>query len=354
MNAYLSLKIKIFSFVLMIMVVFLHSYNLLIKFKSLTITVEKGPSSFIQEFISGGITHVAVPLFFIISSYLFFLKLKGDLFKEYLSKLRKSISTILMPFIIWSAWGILFFFILQEIPQTKIFFTNNLIRDYTINQFFNVLFINPIAYQLWFLRDLFILIILSPLIFVCIQKIGWFFMIPIGLLWFLNINLVSIQNQSLFFFVSGALMAMKISDLMQERNQLNAIAYSGIWILIITLKTTVLYLDYGNELVVNLLEKIGILIGCVALWKLYDRLAKHKCLENMEKYSFLGYSFFLYLIHEPILSMFKKIFFFILGQNQSLLVYFLAPVITIFLGLAIGLALKRSMPKLYFILTGGR
>ena len=68
MDRFLSTKLKALSFFSMIMVVFIHANN---------IEVSKGHNSFIQTFISDGISRVAVPLFFSVDSYLFFLNLDG-------------------------------------------------------------------------------------------------------------------------------------------------------------------------------------------------------------------------------------------------------------------------------------
>ena len=69
MNNYLKNKITTISFLLMIMVVNIHSYNLLP-------IIPKGYNTFIQDLFSQGFSRIAVPLFFIISGYLFFLNIK--------------------------------------------------------------------------------------------------------------------------------------------------------------------------------------------------------------------------------------------------------------------------------------
>ena len=75
MNKYLSDKLKSISFVLMVMVVFLHSYNVGIKYNTEIVQTNQGINWFLQNTISKGFTIIAVPLFFIISGYLLFFKL---------------------------------------------------------------------------------------------------------------------------------------------------------------------------------------------------------------------------------------------------------------------------------------
>ena len=53
MNNYLSLKFKVISFFAIILVVFLHSYNLIVKVDADNVlSLTRGYSTFIQEFIS--------------------------------------------------------------------------------------------------------------------------------------------------------------------------------------------------------------------------------------------------------------------------------------------------------------
>lgn len=72
MNKYLSDKLRIISLISIIMVVFLHSYNVTVKFSPGNMSFNDGYNVFIQNFFSQGITRIAVPIFFCISGYLFF------------------------------------------------------------------------------------------------------------------------------------------------------------------------------------------------------------------------------------------------------------------------------------------
>jgi len=76
MTDYLSQKIKYSSFVLMLMVVLLHCYNFSTKIGGHIIVLQKDVFWFIEQLLSNGLTRIAVPLFFIISGYLFVLNSK--------------------------------------------------------------------------------------------------------------------------------------------------------------------------------------------------------------------------------------------------------------------------------------
>jgi hypothetical protein len=69
-----------------------------------------------------------------------------------------------------------------------------------------------------------------------------------------------------------------------------------------------------------------------------------------------GFTFFIYLFHEPTLNIVKKIIVFVLGKNETgyLISYILSPWIFFVLAIIIGSVLKKYIPKFYGIAVGGR
>lgn len=115
MNNYLKNKITTISFLLMIMVVNIHSYNLLP-------IIPKGYNTFIQDLFSQGFSRIAVPLFFIISGYLFFLNIKEGLLIEFLLKYKSRFKSLVIPYLFWTVFSCLLYLFLQSIPFVSVFF----------------------------------------------------------------------------------------------------------------------------------------------------------------------------------------------------------------------------------------
>lgn len=44
----------------------------------------------------------------------------------------------------------------------------------------------PICYQFWFLRDLIVMILFSPLIYILVKYFRWFSVFVLGVLWYFN------------------------------------------------------------------------------------------------------------------------------------------------------------------------
>jgi hypothetical protein len=66
MNKYLSDKLRVLSFISMILVVFVHSYHLKLQLGEEVFRLDAGFNVFIQQFISQGIARVAISAIFIL------------------------------------------------------------------------------------------------------------------------------------------------------------------------------------------------------------------------------------------------------------------------------------------------
>jgi surface polysaccharide O-acyltransferase-like enzyme len=355
-NKFLSDKLKAISFLLMVLVVFLHSYNLKIKFTLGTGLIEKGYNSFIQDLISQGITRIAVPFFFIISGYLFFLSFKNGSLPEFFSKYKKRSKTLLLPYLLWSIYGILLYLVLQLIPFSKPFFTNELIIDYSVNQLLSRIFINPIPYHLWFVRDLIVLIIFSPILYWLIKHVKFYVISFLLITWIFQLNFIIFSNEALLFFALGAFLSIRKINIYKTRvNNLNFL-FCIIWVSLIVIKTSLVYINFENEWLIRILAKSSILIGIISIWLIYDVIFKKIDISKTRYYKLFQYTFFLYAFHEPVLTIFKKGFYYILGVSElsSFLIYISAPIVTVLVSILIGSIARTIMPKYYYLITGGR
>ena len=92
-STYLSKKLSIISFFLIILVVLLHAQML---------SLSSGVNKIIQTIITQEITRIAVPLFFSISGFLFFRNYKTPFNVFYIKKLNSRIRSILIPYLLTS------------------------------------------------------------------------------------------------------------------------------------------------------------------------------------------------------------------------------------------------------------
>lgn len=353
MNTYLSDKLKVVSFIAMLLVVFLHSYNLVVRLKSGPMVLDRGYNFFIQEFISQGIARVAVPVFFAISGYLFFLKMSGTL-QEFKEKVLKRIKTLLIPYLFWSFWSLLLCFLVQLLPPPRIFFATNLVLNFSTEQLLSTIFLHPIAYQLWFIRDLLVLVVLSPLVFWVIKKTNYFVLPILFGLWLINANLILVSIEATLFFAFGAFLAIRNSSWpLRVFSLKQSLLLIASWFVLLSIRLLLAYINSPYAVLTTILHKSAIILGIMALWALYDSFLQHKK-EPLLKLA--AYSFFLYAFHEPLLMLLKPALFTIMGKGpiNSFLIYIFVPVLSIVLGMLLARQLKQKLPNFYGLITGGR
>ena len=181
-----SKSISIFKLLLIILVVYIHSYTeneIKISFSETHYLIQ------LEYFFSKCIGACAVPGFFLISSILLYRKpfSFGD-------NLRKKVKTILIPYLLLNSFWIIFFFIFQHTPL-DVYFSNeeNMVSRWGLLQwldaYLGILDHYPILYPSYFLRDLFILNLIAPFFL-------WFSMkfryaaVLYGIVWFLPFNIM--------------------------------------------------------------------------------------------------------------------------------------------------------------------
>jgi surface polysaccharide O-acyltransferase-like enzyme len=355
MDTYLSKKISVISFLSIILVVFIHSNNLTTRFLGSTQTLAGSDvNNFIQLFISNGVARIAVPLFFLISGYLFFFNFNPTL-NSFIVKYKKRFFSLFMPFLFWSIWGLLLYYILQLSPMSTPFFTNELIKDYSTKKIISTIFLNPIPVQLWFIQDLIKLTIASPLIYFYVSKTSYFSIVPFVLIWFFNINInfLYINPMGILFFILGSFLSIKgidVSLIIKKPKLVKSFLF--LWLASLFITT---YLSIKGISSLDCFCKLSIIIGLLAVWFNYDIFCENSWIENKVFY-LSPYTFFIYASHEPILTIFKKIMLKIIAVSTyaNLFVYVVAPILTIVFSITIGLILKKNTNLFYKIITGRR
>jgi surface polysaccharide O-acyltransferase-like enzyme len=358
MTRYLSDKLRVLSFIAMVMVVVLHAYKAPLSYHLGNPLLNGGYAFFIQIFFSEGITRIAVPLFFLISGYLFFLNFNATV-SEFALKYKRRAKSLLVPYLLWSAWGLGFYAVLQLPAASRHFFTNDLVLDYSFMKILDTLFLNPIPYQLWFLRDLMVLVALSPLISKCLQYLKFVPVLLLFIAWlvFFKFSFVVFRTESFFFFSLGAYLSTTKSTIPLISLNKHCYWIAGlIWTLTAFFKALLIWQNSGEMMLIVLLGRLSILSGMLTVWSLYDMMMRNKESPNELLFRLSAFSFFIYAFHEPVLTVVQKGLFYLTGASEPMILlnYVLAPVLTVSLGVSSGILLKRCMPLFYSLITGGR
>ena len=356
MDKELSTKISFLSFWLMLMVLMIHCINI-----DDNISVIGDGVWVLEKVISYNLCGIAVPLFFFISGYLFFVKIDiklGVTLSVFKEKIGKRIKTLFVPYLFWCTFWYFFLFLTQLIPDFSYLFSSPLHKMSIGNQFLN-LFLEPVNYPFWFLRELILYVIITPIFYVAIKHLR---LIPILLLFSISIfqksalnlfNVELFQYWTMFFFALGMYSSMfKINLKNKLKNQYNLILLTCWFSILFLLVYLELYFDVNN-IYFAFLKKIYIIIGCFSFWFLYDYLKPTFNLKFKNNYS---YSFFIFSTHGIPLLFLKKIFtnLFELTNFQLILLYIFSFVFIYYTMTYLGVLLKKKTPKIYSIICGNR
>ncbi|MBU0621563.1 MAG: acyltransferase [Gammaproteobacteria bacterium] len=261
---------------------------------------------FVIHLISLVVLSSVVPLFFVISSYLLFVRFTPT-FDSYLGKLRSRMTSLLAPYLIWNLTYLAFKFVVQ----TNLWLasmtggTSKRIVDYQFTDYFDALtgISNfPISYQFWFIRDLIVMVLFAPAIWWAIRRFSWLPVICFMVIWMIDQGrLANIRNESWFFFSLGCLVAQgKLDVQMQRVNQLWLLAVY----VVLAISTTFLFVS-GVQFF-PILSKLVTLAGVAAIWYASDLIFREGVLGEYAK-KLSVFSFFVFAAHEPLLGIAAKV-----------------------------------------------
>lgn len=155
-------------------------------------------------FVINSILPAAVPLFFLISGFLFFLKMEHMSKTWYLFQMKKKCRALLLPYMCWNLLAIPIFILCVHDKNILSVFENIKVGDFFL-LFWAYNGPYPLDLPLWFVRDLFILMLLSPIIYCALRKCKYLFLIIIALLYvFVEKQLCGLSSTGLLYFSIGA------------------------------------------------------------------------------------------------------------------------------------------------------
>lgn len=347
-SAYNSHKIKFISGVMMLLVLYVHSSY-----------TEANDLQFASAFQRVGCNFsytVCNPMFFFISGCLFFQGLLT--ITDCFPKIKKRIKTLLLPYLLWNLVFVLWYVVLSLLPVVSSFVNSNILVNFSdLWNSLKYLYINPAAFHLWFLRDLMVYVLLSPLLYIFLKKIPIVLLITLFVLGILGIIFLPsvVKVWGLFFFTFGGYIALFSSLDRVSKRITKPVFFLSLFV----------YLIYSfagvfNCKMVELFMMIAAFCGIIGYWKGYDYLMSKNTFESSSIKRFFillgSYSFFIYLFHEPAFNILKKLGIKLLGVGnwQIVVLYLLNPIIMAIVSITVALFLQRFIPRVYRLSVGGR
>lgn len=344
----LSLKIKNVMFFCMLLVVILHASAPKLNMVGF---VHNGMTlKFIQAFLGEGITRIAVPAFFIMSGFLFFVRFDGT-WSNWKAKLRSRMKGLLVPYLIWSGLGVVLILLLNSNSVTHSLVN----RELPATDFSTILYIwlvDPVNYQFWFVRDLIVMVVCCTIPLYFLNRIHVLLALGVVISTVFFVQYLPFQRTSLLYYSIGVSIAFSYEQIVRYK-------VSNLWLYSITLFWLISCVVKAYDIVYSLqlfpwwgMEVFNFL-GCLSVWLIWGKL---KLLHSNPMWKYSGFSFFVFAFHEPLLTSIKKVIFLISHSLpfHSWLIFVLSPILCVIISIAFAKIMLRNVPKTYSLLSGNR
>lgn len=338
-------KVVWMTFILGILVVMIHGYNI-----DLFIAAGTGGGlavfvNRLESLVSAAFPTVAVPGFFIVSAYLFY---RDAAWHKIQGKMLRRTGSVLVPYIAWNTlyyaafslagmfpalWGI--------IGREYVSFTLGGWADAILNFTYN-----PI---LWYLKQLIILIALAPLIYAVMSRLWLGIVTMLVLLMIISRGIIMpiLNLDALLYYSMGAVLAMHGRKLVERKHERTGWQkclgiLGGFLVCVFLYKGSIKYASILMTVLYALVSPM------VIWWALPGQLPEAK--------AFMKFSLFLYSFHFVPVRVINKLGSLILPHNagMALLLYLILPAAVVVITWGTAVFLKKRIPPLWKLLSGGR
>ena len=339
----MSDRMKSVGFVMTLIIVFYHfNYN------SEAASSFDGKANAIVNLAAGAFAVVAMCWFFSISGFLLFRNLT---LKNYAKKLKKRVTSLLVPYFIWEIAAFVWLIIMSIIRRDAIvpteFFRNFFDGVFIMKRF-------PPNGALWYLYALFFLTALSPIFLLLFKnkKVGWVSIVALTMIIYYLNNTENVINRQIFSYgyvrlIFSYLPSFLIGAFMGYFSE-NSDGTDKLKYILPLLFASVLFEVFFTGIAKDTVTRI------LPILILYF-MPNFSAFDNRKIYRI---SFLIYVIHQPILEIRR-----ILLPNLLKLPYafcatlalrFVFIVIIIAVASLIHFVLRKINPKLLNVVTGGR
>jgi hypothetical protein len=299
-----------------------------------------------------------VPLLSMISGWLFF-SFRADAGAALLHRIRRRFASLYLPLVFWN---VLFLGVLLPLfranpdypllGQLNIDFSTAGAMEY-VNAVFGITR-HPVGFQFWFVRDLFVTVLVSPLLWLMLTRAPLPGAVILGAAWLLGHDLwIIFRTDVVFFFYLGGWIRLREAPL--EISGRAALVFLGAYVAMCAVRTLAPYVVDGDPAILQMATRSMRLVGVLACWGVFQHVAPTPMGAAVARYG--GLAFFLHAAHYPLIAAVKLILWDLLPaetQPWMLAHYVASVVVTVSIGLGLGLLLTRFASKAFALLNGGR
>ncbi len=324
--------------------------------------------AFIEAFLRGQ----SVPIYFFISGYVFFLGV--ELTKEkYIQKLRNRTKSLLIPYLLWNTLGVvallckLLPFLNRYLPATYHLhfswhgllscywiYDHTLVPDPVTETYVDNLFCAPIDVPLWFVRELMIVVLCTPILYYLLRRVRGYAVAALALAWagvgFTHYSHLHMTLTAFFFFSFGAVMSICGRDMLVVFKKY----HTASMVLYPTLATMGMFSTmYMPEYVTEIIKTVTICAGLLFAYNLSAWLLQHQWCTVRPL--LVRASFFIYVAHLFLGLKVTRLLYVLLTPTTAIGIFSIdVASIIINIGVLLGVyyLLSRLCPATLRLLTG--
>ena len=314
------------------------------------------------------VCNLSVPLFFFISGYLFYTSPREWNWRGvWWGKMKRRVYTLLVPYLAYNLLSATNGYVMSAVDPSFVVAWDNPSALPFLGEFWNsttacvgmtnilgfsMQLYYPADIPLWFVRDLIVVVLCTPLLHWLLKRFGRYFVVLLGLVWFAvpYLHLRTLGFESAFFFFSwGAYMSINRKDMLQVFGQYFK---ASVCLYLLLGIAHVAASHYWPE-VQGSIKQLNVLVGLLFAYNFAAWLLKRGiCKVN----PFLASaSFFVYVAHALVVPRVLKLLFITFSPASDwalLLVYTLAVVLTVALLLGTFYIMRRYTPGLLKVVAG--
>lgn len=312
---------------------------------------------FLYYLIRNQLASLDVASFFVIAGFLFFYKADFNA-SAYVTKLKNRVNTLLIPYVFWNALNIALLMVVGLVFSGLTSGINTSVTDKSwidyLRMFWDCGGMRPIADQFWFIRDLMMMAIFSPVLYMAIRYLKVLWVVFLGSLWLFDLMpyVSGFSIEALFFFSLGAWFSLNQKNMATLFMPIKKVLL-GVFFTLVVVNMALWYADLRS--VYNILHDINILVGMAMIfaWTAYG-ISEQKIATNK---AIWGATFFVFAYHLNAVVFFMKIWLKYLapyGEVALIVGYVLIPIMVAALGVGLYHLLKKIAPRFTAIIIGGR
>ncbi len=291
-----------------------------------------------------------------ISGYLLAYKFDGDIISLY----KKKAKSLLIPYLLVNAVTLIYVAFIEFIwykHQVTGFWGEHKVWEFSIGEWFYRLVLSPIPFQMWYLRVLFIFILLYPALSFLLKK--WpIYLLTVLLFW--RLLLTGSHFSLLFYFSAGIYFFQQSINLIKKPSNKSLLLAAFIVFVTVCIKTLIAFNLLNFQPIIEKyslqsLQTIHAIFTCYVVWFSCDALI-NKLKDKTWYKAAVSASFVIYAFHEPVTIKLIPISLELFSSFPlpKLWAFLVLPIFIVLVCMLFDKLLFKAFPNFYSLLTGKR